>query len=144
MVELFATLPKEGLLFTYKGDPIRKLRRSWATAVTKSEIRPLQFKQLRHAFNTRLMEAGVIQDVRMALCGHSQGTARTTNDLYTHVELPALRDAIHKLEVWIAEQRAKQAEKEKEEKENAETTNTEYDHSGAKPARADSQPGSQA
>jgi len=143
MVELFATLPKKGLLFTYKGDPIQKLRRSWATAVTKSEIRPLQFKQLRHTFNTRLMEAGVIQDVRMALMGHSQGTARTTNDLYTHVELPALREAIHKLEIWIAEQRAKQAEKEKE-KEDAETTNTEYDHSGAEPARTDSHESSQA
>lgn len=104
---LIPTLPHCGLFFTYKGEPIVKLRRSWATAVKNSGIRPLLFKQLRHTFNTRLMEAGVIQDVRMALMGHSQGTARTTNDLYTHVELPALRDAIHKLEAWCAEQTAR-------------------------------------
>jgi hypothetical protein len=53
------------------------------------------------------MEAGVIQDVRMALMGHSQGSARTTNDLYTHIELPIMRDAIRKLETWCAEQPAK-------------------------------------
>jgi integrase len=104
MLELLPTLPRSGLILTYQGAPITKLRRSWATAVRKSSIRPLLFKQLRHTFNTRLMEAGVIQDVRMALMGHSQGTARTTNDLYTHIELPIMRAAIQKLEAWCAEQ----------------------------------------
>jgi integrase len=107
MQELLPTLPHSGLFFTYKGEPIVKLRRSWATAVKNSSIRPLLFKQLRHTFNTRLMEAGVIQDVRMSLMGHSQGTPRTTNDFYTHVELPALRVAIHKLEAWCADQAAR-------------------------------------
>jgi integrase len=113
MQELLPTLPRSGLFFTYKGEQIVKLRRSWATAVKNSGIRPMLFKQLRHTFNTRLMEAGVIQDVRMSLMGHSQGTARTTNDLYTHVELPALREAIHKLEAWCADQtfRLKKEEK---------------------------------
>lgn len=104
MQELLPNLPSRGLLFTYNGEPIQKLRRSWATAVRKSGIRPLQFKQLRHTFNTRLMEAGVIQDVRMALMGHSQGSARTTNDLYTHIDLPVLRQAIRRLEAWCEEQ----------------------------------------
>ncbi len=67
--QLLLTLPKSGLLFTYKGQPIRKLRRSWSTAVRKAGIRPLLFRHLRHTFNTRLMEAGVIQDVRNALMG---------------------------------------------------------------------------
>jgi integrase len=111
--QLLPTLPQRGLLFTYKGEPIIKIRRSWATAVRKSGIRPLLFKQLRHTFNTRLMEAGVIQDVRMALMGHSQGTARTTNDLYTHIELPVMREAIQKLEAWCAKQ-TKQQSKEDE------------------------------
>jgi integrase len=104
MQQLIPTLAERGLLFTYKGEPIRKIRRSWATAVKNSGIRPLLFKQLRHTFNTRLMEAGVIQDVRMALMGHAQGTARTTNDLYTHIELPVMREAIQKLEAWCAKQ----------------------------------------
>jgi len=107
MAELFSTLQAKGLLFTFKGKPIRKLRRSWATAIRRSEIRPLLFKHLRHTFNTRLMEAGVIQDVRNALMGHAQGRPRTTNDIYTHVEFPVLREAIEKLENWTAQQRSK-------------------------------------
>ena len=65
----------------------------------------MQFKHLRHTFNTRLMEAGVIQDVRSALMGHAQGRPRTTNDIYTHVELPMLREAIAKLEQWVKQKR---------------------------------------
>lgn len=109
MIQLFATPPKTGLLFLYHDDPIEKLRRSWMTAVTNSGIRPLLFKHLRHTFNTRLMEAGVIQDVRMALMGHSPGRARTTNDIYTHVEMHVLRQAIQKLELWIAAQQPEAA-----------------------------------
>jgi hypothetical protein len=48
------------------------------------------------------MEAGVIQDVRMALMGHEP---RTVHWGYIHTELPALRDAIRKLEAWAAKQR---------------------------------------
>ncbi len=104
MSALLASAPKTGLLFTYKGRPIRKLRRSWDTAIRRAGVRPLLFKHLRHTFNTRLMEAGVIQDVRNTLMGHAQGRPRTTNDIYTHVELPMLREAIRRLEAWLASQ----------------------------------------
>ena len=112
MAELLTQMPKTGLLFTYKGKPIRKLRRSWDTAVRRSAVRPMLFRHLRHTFNTRLMEAGVIQDVRNALMGHAQGRPRTTNDIYTHVELPMLREAILKLEHWIEQKRAQQKKEE--------------------------------
>jgi integrase len=104
-VKLFEGLQRRGLVFTYREQKLGKLRRSWLSAITKASIRPLQFKHLRHTFNTRLMEAGVIQDIRMSLMGHSQGRARTTNDIYTHVELPMLRRAIQKLETWMAGKR---------------------------------------
>jgi integrase len=123
--QLIPTLPQRGLLFMYKGEPIIKIRRSWTTAVRKSGIRPLLFKQLRHTFNTRLMEAGVIQDVRMALMGHSQGTARTTNDLYTHIELPIMREAVQKLEAWCAKQ-ARQPSKEDENTTDDRSANESY------------------
>ncbi len=110
--ELLNHMPKTGLLFTYKGNPIRKLRRSWDTAIRRSRVRPLQFKHLRHTFNTRLMEAGVIQDVRSALMGHAQGRPRTTNDIYTHVELPMLREAIARLEQWVKQKRTQQKKEE--------------------------------
>jgi integrase len=106
MQTLLKELPQAGPLFTYHGEQLEKLRRSWETAVAKSGVRPLLFKHLRHTFNTRLMEAGVIQDVRMSLMGHSHGRPRTTNDIYTHVETHVLREAIAKLEDWLARQQA--------------------------------------
>lgn len=122
MVELLKEImPKSGLIFTYQGKRLDKLRRSWMTAVENAGIRPLLFKHLRHTFNTRLMEAGVIQDVRMSFMGHSQGRPRTTNDIYTHVELPMLRQAIQKLEAWVVAQQETIA-KEKEEQQARETT----------------------
>jgi hypothetical protein len=51
------------------------------------------------------MEAGVIQDVRKALMGHSSGDE--VNSLYTHVELPVKREAIRKLEAWVEAERQK-------------------------------------
>jgi len=123
MVELLKGLPRCGLVFTYHGNRLDKLRRSWQTAVKKARIRPMLFKHLRHTFNTRLMEAGVIQDVRMALMGHSQGRPRTTNDIYTHIELPMLRQAIQRLESWTGDQQAEIASQEKgDEQQNSSTT----------------------
>jgi hypothetical protein len=42
------------------------------------------------------MEAGVMQEVRKALMGHSSG--EDVNSIYTHVELPIKREAIRKLD----------------------------------------------
>jgi hypothetical protein len=66
----------------------------------------VRFHDLRHTFNTRLMEAGVLQDIRMALMGHSSGSKVHAN--YTHVELPAKRRAIRELEEWVNQQRSQQ------------------------------------
>jgi integrase len=93
---------EEGLLFTFKGKPIHAIRKAWTGAVRRAGIRYLRFHDLRHTFNSRLMESGVIQDVRKALMGHSSG--EDINDRYTHVELPAKREAIRKLESWVATQ----------------------------------------
>jgi integrase len=76
-------------------------------------IRHLRFHDLRHTFNTRLMEAGVQQEIRKSLMGHSSG--KEINAVYTHVELPAKREAISKLESWIAMEKTRKEKKEKEE-----------------------------
>jgi len=104
MVTLLSTMPRKGLIFTFRAAKLETLRGSWWTAIRNSGIRPIQFKQLRHTFNTRLMCAGVIEDVRMELMGHSQGRPRSTNSIYTHIDLPILRQAIRRLEDWTAEQ----------------------------------------
>jgi integrase len=92
-----------GLVFTFKGQAISRIKTAWKAAIRRSGIRYFRFHDLRHTFNTRLMEAGVVQDVRKALMGHSSG--EDVNSLYTHVELPVKRDAIRKLEAWIEMQR---------------------------------------
>jgi integrase len=96
----------EGLVFTYKGRAIQRIKTAWKAAIRRAGIRCSRFHDLRHTFNTRLMEAGVVQDVRKALMGHSSG--EEINSLYTHVELPVKREAIRKLEEWVEAQRQNQ------------------------------------
>jgi len=82
------------------------VKRTWKTALKNAGIRHVRFHDLRHTFNTRLMEAGVLQEIRMALMGHSSGSK--VHSIYTHIELPAKRIAIRKLEQWVKEQPQKQ------------------------------------
>jgi integrase len=93
----------EGLVIDFRGRPVRIVKRSWKTALKNAGIRHVRLHDLRHTFNTRLMEAGVLQEIRMALMGHSTGTR--VHATYTHIELPAKREAIRKLEQWVNDQR---------------------------------------
>lgn len=88
----------KGVIFTFGDEPIKGIKTAWRTAIKKSGIRHFRFKDLRTSFNSRLIEAGVIKDVRMELMGHSRN--EDTNDLYSQIELPLLREAIAKLEAW--------------------------------------------
>ena len=99
----------EGLLFTFKGKPIHAVKTAWKATIRRAGIRYRRFHDLRHTFNTRLMEAGVMQEIRKALMGHSSG--EDVNAIYTHVELPAKREAIRKLEAWVATQTQPQSSK---------------------------------
>jgi integrase len=54
----------------------------------------LSFHSLRHSFNSALANAGVPQEARMKLTGHSSAAI---NGDYTHLELPSLRAAVQKL-----------------------------------------------
>ncbi len=105
----------EGLIFGFRGKPVRIIKRSWKTALKNAKVRHVRFHDLRHTFNTRLMEAGVLQEIRMALMGHSPGSK--VHATYTHIELPAKREAIRKLEEWVNQQ----LEQLKQEKEHART-----------------------
>lgn len=92
----------EGLVFTFEGRPVKQIKTAWATALRKAGIRHCRFHDLRHTFNTRLMEAGVLQEVRMTMMGHANG--QDVHSRYTHIELPAKREAIRKLEAWVEAQ----------------------------------------
>jgi integrase len=104
LTELLLSARKpEGLVFTFKGRPIHRIKTAWKATIRRAGIRYSRFHDLRHTFNTRLMESGVLQDVRKALMGHSSGDE--VNSLYTHVELPVKREAIRKLEAWVEAER---------------------------------------
>lgn len=102
----------EGLVFTFKSRPIRAIKTAWKAAIRRAEIRYCRFHDLRHTFNTRLMEAGVMQEIRKALMGHSSG--EDVHSIYTHVELPIKREAIRKLEEWVQQQTQKQSRRREE------------------------------
>jgi integrase len=103
LFDLLSTEPlPEAHVFTHKGKPIHRIKTAWKAAVRRAGIRPFRFKDLRSTFNSRLIEAGVIKDVRKELMGHSRN--EDTNDLYSHIELPLLREAIGKLEAWHNQQ----------------------------------------
>ena len=112
---LSASSQGEGTIVAYQGEPIRIIKRGWGGALRRAGIRHVRFHDLRHTFNTRLMEAGVLQEVRMALMGHSTG--KSVHATYTHIELPVKREAIAKLEVWVNQQRTEP--KEQKEKHDA-------------------------
>lgn len=127
LYELLVAAPKnEGLVFQFKGRPLHRIKTAWAGAIRRAQIRYYRFHDLRHTFNTRLMEAGVMQEVRKALMGHSSG--EDVQSIYTHVELPVKREAIRKLETWVEAQRLEEAKKEKA---NGQASNTE--RSGPRP-----------
>jgi integrase len=90
-----------GPVFTYGGDPIKIIKTTWASSLRRSRIRHFRFHDLRHTANTRMMLAGVLQEVRREILGHSSQRSRDINDRYTQIELPEKRDAIRKLEVWL-------------------------------------------
>ena len=113
-----------GLVINFKGRHVRIVKRTWKTALKTAGLRHIRFHDLRHTFNTRLMEAGVLQEIRMALMGHSSGA--TVHSIYTHIELPAKRKAIRMLEAWVNQQ---QEELKKEEKKSA-CTETERTETG--------------
>jgi integrase len=54
-------------------------------------VNALSFHSLRHGFNSILANAGIPEETRMALTGH---TTREMNQRYTHRELAIYRDAI--------------------------------------------------
>ena len=59
----------EGIIFRFKGKPMHSVKTAWKTALTKACIRRYRLHDLRHGFNSRLMEAGVVREVRMSLHG---------------------------------------------------------------------------
>jgi integrase len=98
---LLAHRKQHGPAFTYDGSAIKIIKTSWAASLRRSGIRHFRFHDLRHTANTRMMLAGVLQEVRREIIGHSSQRSRDVNDRYVQIELPEKREAIRKLEAWL-------------------------------------------
>jgi integrase len=115
LMELLMTMRKpSGIVFTYETvsintidgrpvrevneQPIRRIKTAWAGALRRAQIPHYRFHDLRHTFNSRLAEIGIIADVRKAVMGHSGGG--DVHSIYTHIELPTIREALRRLEIW--------------------------------------------
>lgn len=92
--------------------PIKIVKTAWAASLRRAGLRHFRFHDLRHTANTRLMLAGVLQEVRREIIGHSSQHSRDTNDRYSQIGLAELKDAIGKLEVWLAAQANQLAQEE--------------------------------
>ena len=55
------------------------------------------FHSLRHSFNSALANAGVPEDVRMKLTGHS---SKAMNEVYTHLQVDTLKHAVTSLPLF--------------------------------------------
>jgi integrase len=74
VLELLEGLRKpKGVLFTFEGQPIRRIKTGWAGALRRAGLPHYRFHDLRHTFNSRLGDLGIIADVRKELMGHSRG-----------------------------------------------------------------------
>jgi integrase len=128
LLELFEQNRRsEGFVFTHNGKALSWIRKGFLGGIKRAGLRHFRFHDLRHTFNTRLMEAGVIADIRMALMGHSSGDVHS---IYTHVELPAKRKAIVQLEAWVTQQREELKTQQQKEAHNASTETAERTQTG--------------
>jgi integrase len=93
-----------GLVFTLDDHGLKNIKTAWGASLRRSGIRHFRFHDLRHTANTRMMLAGVLQEVRREILGHSSQRSRDINDRYTQIELPEKREAILKLEAWLDRQ----------------------------------------
>jgi integrase len=105
LTEMLQSFRKDrGIVFTYDGNAIKIVKTSWAASLRRAKLRHVRFHDLRHTANTRMMLAGVLQEVRREILGHTLRRSRDVNDRYTHIELTETRDAIRKLEAWLKDQ----------------------------------------
>ncbi len=88
-----------GLVFTTdSGRPVipRNLVTAFKRLLTRAGLPDVRFHDLRHACNSILAAYGVPDRVRMEILGHTN--IRTTQEIYTHVYDPALREAADVME----------------------------------------------
>lgn len=96
LLVLLANLsPKDdGPVLTYKGEPVKNMRRAFKTALKKVGITDFHWHDLRHTAASLMLDAGVPIDMVRKALGH---TDIKTTLRYAHRPQAAMRDAFAKL-----------------------------------------------
>jgi site-specific recombinase XerD len=63
--------PRSGHVFTWRGNPISRVTKSFKTALKNARIVPCRFHDLRHTFATNLVLNGVDLVTVKELMGHA-------------------------------------------------------------------------
>ena len=76
---LEARRQSEGHVFSYQDHHLGTVKTAWKTAFKRAGLRHVRFHDLRHTLNTRLLEAGVLQESARPSWATPAGLACTGN-----------------------------------------------------------------
>ncbi len=93
-------------VFTYRGKPIKKIKKAFTNACRKAGIVNFRFHDLRHAFNTNMRKAGVDQSVIMKLTGPK---TPSMFQRYNTVDVDDAKRAYRRLEKLLSQEQAQNA-----------------------------------
>jgi integrase len=85
-------------VFLYKGEPIKRISRSFRTALREAKVSDFRFHDLRHCASTNLRRAGVDTATAMSIIGHQSDKMWKR---YNAIEERDLRQAADKLERYF-------------------------------------------
>jgi integrase len=93
-------------VFTYRGKPLKKIKKAFTNACRKAGIVNFRFHDLRHTFNTNMRKAGVDQSVIMKLTGHK---TPSMFQRYNTVDVDDAKLAYRRLEKHLSQEHAQSA-----------------------------------
>jgi integrase len=91
-------------VFTYRGKPLKKIKKAFANACRKANITNFKFHDLRHTFNTNMRKAGVDHSVIMKLTGHKTPSMFLR---YNTVEVEDAKNAYQKLDALLSQEQCR-------------------------------------